>query len=207
MPPAAPPFPAEPFSRLIATLLAMVGARLERAGRPGLAGPLTLAIAIRLQRLATRLNRLVARRDAGTLTPLRRRRATPRRRTPPAPGPWDHLPPLPRGRAWFARLVPGAGIGAVQLRQLLDDPAMQDLLAAAPQAGRALRPLWHMLSGDPLPPILRRQEPAPAPAPSPPPAAIAAAAAHRPPPTNQSRPAPARPRPAPPPVPQAAAPA
>src|SRR6185312_11741326 len=41
------------------------------------------------------------------------------------------------------------------LQALLDDPEMRALLAAAPQAGRILRPLWRKLSTYPLPPVLR----------------------------------------------------
>ncbi len=41
------------------------------------------------------------------------------------------------------------------LRELLDDPEMRALLAAAPQAGRLLRPLWRKLTPDPLPEVLR----------------------------------------------------
>ena len=158
-----PRTPAPALAGLIATLLAMLGARLERPGRPGLAGPVILAVANRLQRLHSRLTRLIARWEAGTLTPPRRR-PPPRRRAPRAPGPWDHLPHLPRGRGWLPRLVPGSGVGAAQLRRLLDEPGMQALLEAAPQAGRVLRPLWHILSAEPPPPLLRRPPPAPAPA-------------------------------------------
>ena len=41
------------------------------------------------------------------------------------------------------------------LQALLDDPEMRALLAAAPQAGRILRPLWRKLSPRPLPAVLR----------------------------------------------------
>ncbi|MBN9564450.1 MAG: hypothetical protein J0H14_27555, partial [Alphaproteobacteria bacterium] len=42
------------------------------------------------------------------------------------------------------------------LQALLEDPEMRAFLAAAPQAGRILRPLWRKLSPDPaLPEILR----------------------------------------------------
>ena len=41
------------------------------------------------------------------------------------------------------------------LRELVDDPQMRALLAAAPQAGRLLRPLWRKLTTDPLPEPLR----------------------------------------------------
>ena len=189
--PSSPPL-AEAFARIVATLLAMVGARLERPGRPGLAGPMTLAIANRLQRLAHRLHRLVARWQAGTLTPPRPRNTAPRRRAAPAPGPWDRLP---RGRAWLARLVPGSSVGASHLRRLLDDPDMQALLAAAPQAGRTLRPLWHMLCNDPLPPALQRPRPAARPA----------RAESGTPNANPAQPAPAGPPPTPPPAPEVAA--
>nr|MDA8248083.1 hypothetical protein [Rhodospirillales bacterium] len=121
-PPSLPP--ADGFARIIATLVAMVAARLERPGRPGLAGPLILAIGLRLQRMQHRLARLAARWAAGTLAPPRPRPAPPRRRPPPAPGPWDHLPALPRGRGWLLRLVPGIGVGATQLEALLAEPEM-----------------------------------------------------------------------------------
>ncbi len=42
-----------------------------------------------------------------------------------------------------------------QFQALLDDPEMRALLAASPQAGRLLRPLWRKLSPDPLPEVLR----------------------------------------------------
>jgi hypothetical protein len=44
---------------------------------------------------------------------------------------------------------------ATPLRELLDDPEMRALLAATPQAGRLLRPLWRKLTTDPLPEVLR----------------------------------------------------
>jgi hypothetical protein len=159
---ATPLTPAERFARIIATLLAMVGARLERPGKPGLAGPLTLAITIRLERIRNRITRYVARWQAGTLTPPRPRPATARVRNRGA-GRWDHLPKLPRGRLWLVRLVPEIGVGANHLRILLDDPEMAAMMQAAPQIGRTLRPFWHMLSNQPLPPLLQRPRPAPRP--------------------------------------------
>jgi len=159
---ATPQSPAERFARIVASMLALVGARVARPGKPGLAGPLTLAIAIRLQRMRNRIARFAARWQAGTLTPPRPRirPAVPRCRNA-TPGPWDHLPKLPRGRLWLTRLVPGIVFGASQLRALLDEPEMAAMLRAAPQIGRTLRPFWHMLSGDPLPPLLQRPEPPP----------------------------------------------
>src|SRR6185312_5519574 len=58
------------------------------------------------------------------------------------------------------------------LQALLDDPEMRALLAASPQAGRILRPLWRKLSPEPLPEMLRlpprRRKPRPPRAPRPP---------------------------------------
>ena len=159
LPPATTP--AERFANIIATLLAMVGARLERPGKPGLAGPLTLAIAIRLHRIRNRLTRYYARFQAGTLTPPRPRPAMSRSRTTPATPPLVVLPKLPRGRMWLVRLVPGIGVGTNYLRILLDDPEMAAMMLAAPQIARTLRPFWHMLADAPLPPILQRPRLAP----------------------------------------------
>jgi hypothetical protein len=41
------------------------------------------------------------------------------------------------------------------LRELMDDPEIRALLAASPQAGRPLRPLWRKLTSDPLPEVLQ----------------------------------------------------
>src|SRR6185312_12966360 len=43
----------------------------------------------------------------------------------------------------------------LDLGRLLDDPEMRDFLAAVPQAGRLLRPLWRRLTTEELPDILR----------------------------------------------------
>src|SRR6185312_7626378 len=43
----------------------------------------------------------------------------------------------------------------LDLGRLLDDPEMRDFLAAVPQAGRLLRPLWRRLTTEELPEILR----------------------------------------------------
>jgi hypothetical protein len=44
---------------------------------------------------------------------------------------------------------------AAPLRALVEEPEMRALLAASPQAGRLLRPLWRKLTPDPLPEPLR----------------------------------------------------
>ncbi len=188
-----PHAPAERFARLLATLLAMLGARLERPGKPGLAGPLIVAIATRLHRIGNRLAHYAARWRAGTLAPPRRRPSVPRRRNPAAKSP-DIVPHLPRGKMWLVRLVPGIGIGANHLSILLDDPDMVAMIQAAPQIGRTLRPLWHMLSKDPLPDILRPPRPVSAPPSS---ADSRSVPPANPPPARPSRPPDTNPSPAP----------
>ena len=184
-------------------MVGMLGARVARPGKPGLAGPLSFAIHLRLQGIRNRITSYVARWQAGTLTPPRpRTRPAGPRRPRKSPGKWDHLhlPKLPRGKLWLVRLVPGIGVGANYLRILLDDPEMAAMIAAAPQIGRTLRPFWHMLSTDPLPPLLQR--PGPAASPSPEPAARVA-------PPRPASQAPRRPPdrgPAPPVTPQACGP-
>ena len=191
--PLPPQTPAERFVRIIATLGAMVAAA-------GLGGPVILAIVGRLNRMAQRVTRLAARVAAGTLTPPRRRPATPRRTAPARTLPEPMK--LPRGRAWLVRLVQGTAVGANYVRILLDDPEMAALIQAAPQIGRTLRPLWHMLSPDPLPRILQRPRPAPAPPPR-----LRLVEAQFPPPADPPRANPSRPPRQPPPAPEVAAPA
>ena len=68
----------------------------------------------------------------------------------------------PRAEPRPSGIPPGAVMMTVfregfdeQLQALLDDPEMRALLAASPQAGRILRPLWRKLSPRPLPDVLR----------------------------------------------------
>ena len=190
---ASPATAAAHFARIVAGVVAAVAGRLQRPGCPGLAGPLIVLIAARLQRMAARVTRLAARVEASTLRPPRPR--PPSSRLRPAKPP--RLPTLPRGRAWLARLVPGAAFGATRLEALLAEAEMQALLAAAPQLGRTLRPYWHMLTTRPLPPALRPPPKNPPPTPPaaqmkpvrrPPAAPPAAASRHRPRPTSPPAP-------------------
>ena len=185
MPPAAiPAAPAESFARLIDRLCRAVAAR---GGRGRLAGPLILLVWARLRRIAARFARLAARAQAGA--PL----AAPRRPASPRPG---GPPParLPRGFAWLVRLVPEAASGASQLQHLLAAPEMAELLAAAPQAGRLLRPLCRMLGVRPPPPARSLSSGRPQAGPVGPPPPVRPAAPSRP--TVRPRPPPvaARPR-------------
>jgi hypothetical protein len=182
MPPSPPLTPAARFARLIAALCEVVAASRKR-----LAGPLIILIWTRLRRMALRVDRVAARVASGPLPPPRPRSAAPRRQpvAPPAQR-------LPRGFAWLVRLAPQTAFGAGQLQALLDDPAMQGLIAAAPQIGRTLRPLCRMLGVHP-PPSLRRPSPAGQAAPRP--ALAVGPVAADPPRARSPRPAPAPPAP------------
>ena len=158
MPPAASPALADRFAHLVEGLRRAIAAR--GAGL-GLALPLMLLLWSRLRRTAERFARLAAKVHAGTLPPPRRRLRSAR---PVRPQPLR----LPRGFAWLVRRLPQAASAASQLQHLLADPAMADLLAAAPQAGRLLRPLCQMLGIRPPPPrsaLRRRSGRRPRPAP------------------------------------------
>jgi len=110
----------------------------------------------RLGRMLQRLDRLALRWQAGRLpTP---RPPLPPRRNPgqpnPAAPPARPKPVIPSGHAWLFRLAQPAAQLAPQIQQALAHPDTQALVAAAPQAGRLLRPLCRMLGIAP-PPWLR----------------------------------------------------
>ncbi len=140
MPSAASPALADRFAHLVEGLRRILAAR---GAGDWLALPLMLLLWSRLRRTAERFARLAAKVHAGTLPPPRHRLRAPR----PRPQPLR----LPRGVAWLLRRLPQAAAAASQLQHLLADPAMADLLAAAPQAGRLLRPLCQMLGVRPPP--------------------------------------------------------
>ena len=176
MPPDPSRAPEARFASLIAALYAAVAARLTRPGRPGLEGTLIILICTRLQRMAARFTRLAARVAAGqTVMPRPRPAAAPPRRQA---SPYQRLP---RKKSWLLQLVPAAAFGAPHLQILLDDPATQALLSAAPQLGRTLRPLCRALGLD-LPPPLQRPKPAPARPPAAPASRTPDAPPHRAPP-------------------------
>ena len=198
MTPATPPTPATRFAGVIDLLGRATAARSDpRLGGGRLAGPLIILIYTRLHRFCTRFLALAARFAAGTLPAPRPRVRPPRPAAAVSGPPSPQL--LPRGHAWLLRLVPGSDVatGAAQLRDLLDEPEMQALMAAAPQqAGRILRPLCRMLAV-PLPDTLRQpRRPRRQTAPSPKPARTAPPRSAAPPhhaPRHPRRPAPASP--------------
>ncbi len=175
--PTVLPAPADRFARVIDLLCRAIAA--HSAGAPRVR-PLLLLVWSRLRRMAVRFARLAARVQAGAPPATRPR---PARSGPPPK-------PLPRGFAWLVRLVPATAASAAQLQHLLADPEMAALIAAAPQAGRILRPLCRMLGIRP-PPGLSRPPPAAPAAPSRP------AATGRAPPPASPRDRPPRPPPDP----------
>ena len=116
-------------------------------------GPWTSPIWARFNRANRRLQALLAHLAAGRLP----RPHAPRERRPSTPDPMNPAPQLPLPRAW-ARLVHKIGYRAAgygsQLQAVLDDPAMLAVLAAAPSAGRTLRPFCRLL-GVTLPAVLQ----------------------------------------------------
>ncbi len=150
-------------------------AAAARAGRDHAVAPLVMLLWTRLARLTARFDALVARLTAGR-SPAGRPAATARPRTRPARKAPAATGRLPRGQAWLIRLLPGeAASYGCQLQALLADPQMAALLAAAPEAGRILRPLCRLLAITPegslaLPSAAGKPAPKPRPAkPVPPP--------------------------------------
>ncbi|MHB1302686.1 MAG: hypothetical protein ACYCZB_04335 [Acidiphilium sp.] len=146
--PPTPPTPAERFARCIRDLRDVIAAQGLAIRLPS---PLILLVWARIRRLAFRFAQSVA----NPPRPRKPRPANAKPRSPREPVAAGE-PCLPTGYAWLRRLIPDYRInfcvGAI--RELLDDPEMAALIAATPTAGRALRPLCHLL-GIPLPPNLR----------------------------------------------------
>jgi hypothetical protein len=133
------------FSLFIEAVKRTVGEGLLR--RPDTLGPLAILLGNYLSATLRRLAALHARFAAGKLP------ARPRARRPTVERDAERRPPV---------IPPGPVLLTVfqaahdeMLQALLDDPEMRALLAASPQAGRILRPLWRKLSPRPLPAVLR----------------------------------------------------
>ena len=123
----------------------------------GPAGPFINALTQRLSRLAARFADLSRKFEAGTLPPLRPT-ARLTKRSPAAVA----RPPavtaavtaaFPSGFAWLQRWIPLTSYPRGMIEQVLADPDLPEFLAAAPQAGRVLRPLCHMLGIAPPPAV------------------------------------------------------
>ncbi len=151
MPPDTPP-PTGILPRFAHLIEALKRAMAEGIGRRHeTLGPLAVLLWRYLARTLRRLAALHARFAAGTLATAPRRSTAPR---PAADRPTStrRPPRIPRGpvllRYYLVHFV-------APLRALLEEPEMRALLAASPQAGRLLRPLWRKLTTDPLPEVLR----------------------------------------------------
>ncbi|MBV9656164.1 MAG: hypothetical protein JOZ42_16535 [Acetobacteraceae bacterium] len=134
--------------------------------------PLALGTWNRLKRLVARFSALVAAVEAGRC-PARRRTAVAERQPSALSGEGQVSPrvqalraPLPNSYGWLLTVAPelNTRIGRAQIETLLAYPALVALVAQAPQAGRILRPLCHMLritvpDGLRLPPRARRPRP------------------------------------------------
>jgi hypothetical protein len=155
--PAAPPGLAKTFGLIIDGLRRAAAVRMaaDPSVRPSL-----LLVHAWLGRLVQRFAALVARVEAGTLRPPRRRTSPPRGVPPPDDSPSKRPPRepyqrLPESFAWLIRMLPyQAACFGSQLQHQFSQPEMIALLEAAPQVGRILRPLCRLLAID-LPPALR----------------------------------------------------
>jgi hypothetical protein len=184
---AAPPIPVQAFAPdlarrfglIIACLVALVSRRLLREPRLAL---LIVPLCTRLRRAARRFERLMVGLAAGRLplphpsgaptsaSPGAPTSASPGAPTSASPGPGGpHRSVLPTGRGWLIRVLGYEAAGyASQLQALLAEPAAARLLAAAPTAGRILRPLSRMLAIGAFTFRSRPARAAPAPAAEPP---------------------------------------
>jgi hypothetical protein len=144
---AAPNLPAR-FAAAIDLLCRGIAASLPKHWD---AAPLALPAWTRLRRLLARFAALVAAVEAGRFRAARRTTTAASRPRPAAPA-----IRLPGGPGWLLRLAPAleTRLGRAQVESLLAAPELGALLAQAPQAGRILRPLCHMLRIEP-PPSLR----------------------------------------------------
>ncbi|MBV9654354.1 MAG: hypothetical protein JOZ42_07290 [Acetobacteraceae bacterium] len=167
--PAPVPAPAQSLTERFAFAVELVlrGLSLSLPKSREMA-PLALGTWNRLKRLVARFSALVAAVEAGRL-PARSAPAAGRqtRPLPPESRIQPHAPApvvtMPKGYGWLLALAPelNTRIGRAQVETLLADPAFLALVAQAPQAGRILRPLCHMLrielpDGLRLPPRPRR---------------------------------------------------
>ncbi len=159
-----PPLPAPGpglSQRLTLVVQALRAAIAAHAARDRAAVALAWLVWHYLKRLAARFTALAARVSAGKLAVVSRamglRAASEVARLRP--------PGLPHGFAWLIRLAPSTVALRGQVCHLLGDPELVALLAAAPGAGRILRPLCRMLgieAGPDFPPALfQRPDPPP----------------------------------------------
>ena len=151
---------AQAFSGFMSGICSIVG---DRANRGGPLAPLLILIYWRLRRTVARLDRIAQLWTAGTLPKPQPARATRPTEAPPAAEPAKPRPYVPGANAWLFRLAQRTAQYTGQFEIFLANPETQALVAAAPQAGRLLRPLCTMLGLKP-PEYLRRPRRTPNPA-------------------------------------------
>ena len=138
------------FSIILTNLRAVIAARAAR--ERGMEA-LLVSVWWRISRASRRLERLIARWRAGRLPRVRAVRA--KRVAAEVVVAARVRARLPTGRAWLVvRVLETAPFGT-QLEHALSEPEWAAFLAAAPQAGRILRPLCRMLGVQVVPAALR----------------------------------------------------
>ena len=149
-PPPLPELATDRFALIVTALIGYVRTKI----RAGVEWALFNAAQAHVRRIRNRFAALVVKYRAGTLPAPRPKRPPPAIEPPDGsepdeseqkPKPVRPVSLLPRNFAWLCGIVPqwAAGCGG-QVLHLLDEPEMRDLIAAAPQAGRLLRPLLWM---------------------------------------------------------------
>ena len=125
----------------ICAFLAVAAARYQSLS------PLLMLVWFRLRNTVARIDRLAARWQQGRLRSPRKR-VRGERKPPPAVHPADALRArrAPQGRGWLIRLHQPMVQLAPRIELMLADPDIIALCAAAPQAGRLLRPLCRMFA-------------------------------------------------------------
>ena len=192
------PCPTGLMERFGAFITRVKQAVADGSGRnKALMGPITILLWNYLSRTLDRLSRLHAKFLAGTL-PAPRPAGTASRQCSerqPAEGEAKEARParprIPSGHVFMPFFVAHLHHA---MRELMADPEMLALLAAAPQAGRIHRPLWRRMTPAPFPEVLRlpkrprrsRRQSVPAEA-EPEPVAEASLAPRKPPPDKPPR--------------------
>jgi hypothetical protein len=125
--------------------------------------PLLVLVWLRLRRTLLRLDRLAIRCQQGRLRPPSTSTSTSTRTPPPPAHPSDawRARRTPSGHAWLIRLHQPFAQYIPRIEMLVNDPDIVALCAAAPQAGRLLRPLCRMFAITPPVHIARPPRPAP----------------------------------------------
>jgi len=116
-------------------------------GRGWLSQVLVMLVYRRLGAICGRMERLVVRFQAGQLRRFAARASVAGRMAEDGPPRIVPMQVWPRQFGWLVRLASyhAAGYGC-QLREILVQPEMVELLLAAPQAARILRPVCRMLA-------------------------------------------------------------